>query len=137
MNGLETEDFATALDLEERREAELPERLKFARPYSYFSRGLYADLLTPYFRLFPRDQLLILRFDDLVQNPAGVADRLHDFLGLTRRPGDVDGLGAINPSEKAGAGLDVAVRRELGERYADANRRLVTMVGPEFEHWIV
>ena len=45
MNGLETEDFATALRLEARRERELPERLKFTRPFSYFSRGLYADLL--------------------------------------------------------------------------------------------
>ena len=136
MNGLETEDFATALDLEERREGELPERLKFARPYSYFSRGLYADLLTPYFGLFPREQILILRFDDLVQNPMGIADRLHDFLGVERRPRDVVGLGEINPSEKDGAELDEAIRRQLGERYADANRRLVTMLGPEFGHWI-
>ena len=52
MNGLETEDFATALRLEEQRERELPERLKFTRPFSYFSRGLYADLLAPYFSRF-------------------------------------------------------------------------------------
>jgi hypothetical protein len=136
MNGLETEDFATALELEGRRELELPEKLKFARPYSYFSRGLYADLLTPYFRLFPRGQILILRFDDLVYNPMVVADRLHDFLNVARRPHDVVGLGEINRSQKDDAGLDRATRRELEERYADANRRLVTMVGPEFEHWI-
>src|SRR5207244_8286354 len=42
MNGLETEEFATALRLEAERERELPERLKFTRPFSYSSRGLYA-----------------------------------------------------------------------------------------------
>src|SRR5262249_1003740 len=65
MNGLEKEDFATALRLEEQRERDLPERLKFARPFSYFSRGLYADLLAPYFERFPHDQILVLRFEDI------------------------------------------------------------------------
>ena len=50
MNGLETEDLVTALRLEEEREKHLPERWRFSRPFSYFSRGLYADLLAPYFR---------------------------------------------------------------------------------------
>src|SRR5262245_38164489 len=49
MNGLETETFERALALEEERERSLPPRLKFTRPYSYYSRGLYADLLAPYF----------------------------------------------------------------------------------------
>ena len=48
MNGLETEEFATALTLEVERERTLPERCRFARPFSYFSRGLYAELLEPY-----------------------------------------------------------------------------------------
>src|SRR5438874_9396950 len=36
MNGLETEDFQTALRLESERERTLPEKWKFARPFSYF-----------------------------------------------------------------------------------------------------
>ena len=35
MNGLETEDFETALRLEDERERTLSERLRFARPFSY------------------------------------------------------------------------------------------------------
>ena len=34
MNGLETETFEAALALEDQRERELPERLRFTRPYS-------------------------------------------------------------------------------------------------------
>src|SRR5712692_9064042 len=92
MNGLETEDFHTALRLEDQRERELPERLKFVRPFSYFSRGLYADLLTRYLERFTRDQILILRFEHILATPAALAEQLQRFLGLAIRPNDANGL---------------------------------------------
>src|SRR5262245_25817412 len=74
MNGLETEAFTTALRLEERRERELPDKWKFARPFSYFSRGLYADLLEDYLERFPREQIIVLRFEDILDRPEHIAD---------------------------------------------------------------
>jgi len=135
MNGIETEDFETALRLEPERERTLPEKWKFARPFSYFSRGLYADLLAEYFARFRREQMLILRFEDIDQRPAVLADRLHRFLGVAPRPDDVDGLGVINPSENRGETLNAASRRQLMARYADSNRRLAEMLGPDFTLW--
>jgi hypothetical protein len=135
MNGLETEDFATALRTEDERERQLPERLRFARPYSYFSRGLYADLLAPYFERFPRRQLLVLRFEDITARPHDLARQIHSFLGVGLRPDDADGLGVINPSEKDDAGFDDAMRRDLRARYAEPNRRLAVLLGPDFELW--
>jgi hypothetical protein len=135
MNGLETESFETALRLEAQREKELPERLKFARPFSYFSRGLYADLLAPYFERFRREHVLILRFEDIRERACDLAERLHRFLGVTPRPGDVDGLGVVNPSEKNGVPLNQTVRRDLLARYAEPNRRLSAVLGPDFELW--
>jgi hypothetical protein len=134
MNGLETESFARALDLEEAREHALPERLRFTRPYSYFSRGLYADLLEPYVSRFPREQLLVLRFEDLIDTPGGVAARLHAFLGVEARPGDVEGLGVINASDKVES-LDVTTQGALTARYAEPNRRLSQLLGPGFRMW--
>lgn len=135
MNGLETEDFPTALRLEEQRERSLPERLKFARPFSYFSRGLYADLLAPYFERFPREHILVLRFEDVRTCPAVVAERLHRFLGVAARPEDAGAVGVINASEKDDATFDEATRLELRARYAEPNRRLESLLGPEFEPW--
>ena len=136
MNGLETEDFATALRLEAQRERELPERLRFARPYSYFSRGLYADLLQPYLDRFSRDQILVLRFEDIITTPRRLAETLHGFLGVEKRPDEVDGLGVVNPSERTGGGeLSDEVRRELTARYDGPNRRLASLLGPQFEMW--
>jgi hypothetical protein len=135
MNGLETEDFETALRLEAAREKELPERLRFARPFSYFSRGLYADLLAPYLQRFAREQMLILRFEDIRDRAGELAERLHRFLGVSPRSEDVDGLGVVNPSEKDGMALDEALRRDLLARYAEPNRRLAAVLGPDFTLW--
>jgi hypothetical protein len=135
MNGLETEDFVTALRLEAQREHELPERLKFTRPYSYFSRGLYADLLEPYLDRFRDSQLLITRFEDIVERPAALAEAVHRFLGVTPRAGDAEGLGVINPSEGDATGLEDSVRRDLAARYVEPNRRLAALLGPSFRMW--
>jgi len=135
MNGLETEEFATALALEAERERTLPERWRFARPFSYFSRGLYAELLEPYLNRFPRERILVLRFEDIQERSTDVADRLHRFLGVAPRPDDADGIGVINPSEKRGEALDEALKRDLQARYADSNRRLAALLGPDFRLW--
>ncbi len=135
MNGLESEDFPTALRLEEQRERELPERLKFTRPFSYFSRGLYADLLEPYCNRFMDTQLLVTRFEDIVEQPAALAEKIHRFIGATPRPADADGLGVINPSERERAGLADDVRRELAARYVEPNQRLAALLGSSFQMW--
>ena len=135
MNGLETEDFATALRLEAERERALPERLKFTRPFWYFSRGLYADLLKPYVNHFMGHQLLLARYEDIVERPSALASAVHRFLGVAPRPADVEGLGVINPSACDARGLSDNVRRELSERYVEPNQRLATMLGPSFPMW--
>ena len=135
MNGIETEDFATALRLEEQRENDLPERLKFTRPFSYFSRGLYADLLAPYCNRFMDTQLLVTRFEDIVERPAALAETIHRFIGATPRPADAGGLGVINPSERDEDGLADEVRRDLRARYVEPNRRLSALLGPSFPMW--
>jgi hypothetical protein len=135
MNGLEHASFEEALALEEQRERELPERWRFARPFSYFSRGLYADLLAEYFGRFPREQILVLRFEDIIGARSELVERLHRFLGVAVRPADGEDIGVINPSEKSGLEMSAGARDELRDRYAEPNRRLAAMLGPEFGVW--
>jgi sulfotransferase family protein len=135
MNRMETADFATALALEEERERTVPPHLRYARPHAYFSRGLYASMLRRYFDLFPRDQILCLKFDDIIIKPEDLATRLHRFIGVTPRPDDSLGLDVVNPSETGDAMSDT-VRRQLRRRYATSNRGLVQLLGPDFEDWI-
>ena len=132
MNGLEAEDFQTALGLEPERERALPHRLRFARPYAYFSRGLYLDLLQPYLDRFAREQMLVLRFEDLRGAPRALAGRLHRFLGVDARPDDVSDLGVINASDQPDREVPDSVWRDLRARYAEPNRRLAAALGTEF-----
>ena len=133
-NGLETEDFATALALEEERDRGVQRDLRYARPHAYFSRGCYADLLEPYVAGFPRAQILVLRGEDAARDPKGLAVRLHRFLGVEPRPADAEGLGSANAAADPGP-LDPALRRALEQRYAEPNRKLVALLGPAFEPW--
>ncbi|MDO8446229.1 MAG: sulfotransferase [Deltaproteobacteria bacterium] len=136
MNGLEKEDFATALDIEEKRELELPGKLRYARPYAYFSRGLYADLLEPYFSLFPREQILCIRFEDIIICPELLTECLHEFLGVRPRPDDAKGLGVINMADdEDNISMPEEIKERLYKVYEGPNQRLAKLLGPGFELW--
>ena len=135
-NGLETESFERALALEAEREATVPAHLRFARPHAYFSRGLYADLLAPYVKLFPRERILCLRTEQLATTPQEVAARLHRFLDMHPRPTDADNLGVINRSPGTEL-IPARVRTELAARYAGPNRRLAQLLGEDLTSWEV
>jgi sulfotransferase family protein len=135
MNRMETLDFETALEHEEERERTVPPHLRYARPHAYFSRGLYAMMLRRYVELFPREQILCLKFEDIILKPGELACRLHRFLGVAPRPDDTLGLDVVNPSE-AGDAMSDDLRRRLRRQYAPATRKLVALFGREFEDWI-
>lgn len=135
-NGLEKEDFETALACEEEREKNLPEQLRYARPHALFSRGLYADLLRPYFQRFPRNQILVIRYEDIVRSPGCVAETLHRFLGVAPRPQDGERQEPVNAVRDAdNDGMAPATRKKLIERYAVPNRELYDLLGPDFPAW--
>jgi hypothetical protein len=135
MNGLEDLSFGDALDREDERERTVLPRLRFARPHAYFSRGLYADHLARYFARFPREHILLVKFEHILECPAQLAEQLHRFLGVGVRRQDADSLGPINESEKPDARMPDDVATRLKAQYAEPNRRLLDLLGPEFELW--
>jgi hypothetical protein len=54
------------------------------RGNAYLARSLYAPQLKQVFELFPREQVLVLKYEDLRGNPYPVLDRVFDFLGVRR-----------------------------------------------------
>ena len=136
MNAMESETFERALALEESRERDVPPERRFSRPHAYFSRGLYADLLQPWLELFPRRNILCLRCEDIALHPRLLAERLHRFLRVTPRPHDADGLGVVNAADRQGAPQPAAdTFSVLRARYAEPNRRLARLLGPDFALW--
>jgi len=48
----------------------------------FIEEGFYYDHLTRYYGLFPREQLLVLLYDDLERNPHGFLADIYRFLGV-------------------------------------------------------
>ncbi len=128
-NGLETQSFEQALQLEPSRERTLKPEMRYARPFSYFSRGLYADLLKPWFKLFDRNRILVLRSENIATAPSQVASRLHDFLEVEPHPEAITGLGIVNSAlDENSEPMPDHVRRELAARYSQPNRTLAELL---------
>ena len=135
-NGLETETFERALALEEQRERNLPLQLRYARPHAYFSRGLYAQHLARFFDRFPREQILVLRHEDLASCVEIVAAAFHRFLGVVDMPATALSLGRINEAATAvSEPVGRALRRRLAQSYRAANVKITALLGPDFELW--
>jgi hypothetical protein len=49
-------------------------------PFLYF--GLYSEQITRYLRLFPRQQVLILFYEDYQRNPIGLVRNILEFLDV-------------------------------------------------------
>jgi hypothetical protein len=135
-DGHEDLDFRDALEAEDERLAGEEERLRADpgyvswahRHYSYFTRGLYAEQVERCLASFPAEQLLLLRFDELVQG-SGASERLCTFLGI-----DPD-TGHVLPRLESGrdnATPDPETMALLERRYAPANQALYERFGVDF-----
>lgn len=77
-DGLEPEgDFLTAVDLEERRAVE-----GWAPFWRYLGLGRYGEQLRHLFGHFPREQVHVVRYRHLVDDPVGTLDVICRFLGV-------------------------------------------------------
>jgi hypothetical protein len=70
-------DFKKALELEDQRIAN-----RWHRSYWYFHNGLYAHLLQPYFRRFPRKNMRIYLYEEWVSQPQSILRELFQFLEI-------------------------------------------------------
>jgi hypothetical protein len=131
--GEESLSFEEALDREAARLA--PEREKLLQDptyhspsyqnHSYLARGMYADQLKTWFNQFPREQLLILNFEETMRHWAEASARLLEFMGLPQwRPRAFPRTNAT-----ASAPMDGALRRRLCDFFAPHNERLFAMLG--------
>lgn len=138
-NGHETLTFAEAVEREAEREKSYAQKVRFARPYSYLSRGLYADLLKPYLGLFPREQVKIILHDDFLSDPASVALDLMRFVGATPILPPIDLREPVNTSRDRAETRDQIMTDEMREKlcrfYSEPNRELELLLGRDLNHW--
>ena len=85
--------------------------------WHYKRIGLYGQQLQHLYSVFPREQVLVLRYRDLIDDPAGTLDRICGFLGVSQ--GVIDHL----PRE------NVTAHPELTRRHQYMSQRPAGRIG--------
>ncbi|MGB3264534.1 MAG: sulfotransferase domain-containing protein [Microcoleus sp.] len=131
-----------SLSLEEAIAAE-PQRLKgeleklLANPnyrsyeyqhHSYLTRGIYADQLPAWMKLFPPSQMLILKSEDLYANPSETVNKVLEFLDLP--PHQLETYSKHNSNEYPP--ISEAVCQQLRAYFRPHNQRLAQLCDRDF-----
>ncbi|HYX89257.1 MAG TPA: sulfotransferase domain-containing protein [Gaiellaceae bacterium] len=131
--GREPLSFEEALAAEDERTAGEEERLA-ADPgyfshawwnYTYKARGRYAEQLERWFDVFPRDRLLILPSEELLDEPGRTHARVLEFLGA--QPHRLDSYPRV--FEREYAPMRPETRAALAAEFARPNERLYELLG--------
>lgn len=93
--------------------------------YSYKARGRYAEQLQRWLKHFPAEQLLVLRSEDLYEDPAQTLGDVFDFLQL---PGWMPDRFKAHGSRSYPAAL-ADVRRQLWDYFEPHNEALEALLG--------
>jgi hypothetical protein len=139
--GFEHLSFADALAAEPDRTAADLARLEAGQPvvegpllrYSYRARGYYADQLERWLAVFPAEQILVLRSEDLFRDPGATLTRVEQFVGLSSwLPSSFANWSVPTLEDDRGADLGPHERLALERLRADylhANHRLAALAG--------
>jgi len=102
------------------------------RVFSYVSRGFYSEQLRRLWSFFPREQTLILRQEELLQDPSNTLSRVHRFLG-------VDPLPPAQPlranSGRYTSPMDPVTRSQLQQLFDPEISQLEQLLGWDLSHW--
>jgi hypothetical protein len=104
----------------------------FHREQSYVERGFYGEQIARLYELFPRDQVLVRRAEDLRTDPATTLPLVREFLGLPAGPAPRPREVHVGRDMDYGAALtsdDVAYLRGV---YARDAERLADLTGAGF-----
>lgn len=123
------------LSFEEAIEAE-PERMASGRFHirhqSYFSKGLYAQQLERYFRLFDRELMYVVLYDDFIRDVAGIVSSIYTFLGVSCTfPINCE----IRLNAQSEGEVPVATRRWLLGRYKESIEQLENLLNRKLPSW--
>jgi hypothetical protein len=134
-DAIEAENTRIQADLEDLSAGNPPTRkiqMRYAgrahMKYSYLTRGRYVEQIEAWLKYFPREQLLVLKSEDLYSDPQMMTDQVISFLGLPRF--ELKNSRAHNQTNKAG--IDPTLRGELQTYFKPYNEKLYDLLGVDF-----
>ena len=96
--------------------------------YSYLSRGIYADQLPAWMKLFPKSQISILKSEDLYSNPSEIFNTVLEFLELP--PQQLQTYDKYNATEYPP--ISDTVYQQLKAYFRSHNQRLAQLCDRDF-----
>lgn len=132
----ETLSFEEAIDKEEERlQGEEEKMIKDEnyysfphRAHSYLSRGIYVDQLKVWSSLFPKEQILIIKSEDLYTDPSPTFKKILNFLEIPEwEPKDYKEYNAGSYSK-----IEPGTRKKLNDYFEPHNQRLYEYLGTNF-----
>ena len=100
--------------------------------YSYRARGIYIEQIKNWLKSFPREQMLILRSEDLFSNPQKVYTRVLAYLGLP--DWKLDKYDIFNYGHYEG--MEPQTEKKLREYFNPHNQELYEFLGVNFD-WAI
>lgn len=114
LQGLEDLDFMSALVQEQDRIVSASGQWAEIQPHDYTGRGMYGKNLETYLGYFPRENMLLIKSEEMGRNPQATFDQVANFLGIERRvlsiPPNYTALSVKDPVVQTG------VRKQLGPK---------------------
>lgn len=116
LEGLESLPFEEALKHEEHRTAETQGEWREIRPHAYLQRSKYSTSLREYFSLFPRENILLIKSEEMGKNPFKTLETVCQFLGVDSSlrlepPPNYSSPSVVDPVEQK------ALRDHFGHRF--------------------
>jgi len=134
VNGFESLRAWEAFEREEQRRNAYDASAVSASPFAYLQRSRYIDSVKAYERVFGRQSLCILLYEQLIANIAPL-QRLYGFLGVdptfaAPRRGEI-----VNATPPSTSRLTDAQRLALRDRFRAANDELAERYGLDLSCW--
>jgi Sulfotransferase domain len=95
------------------------------RTRSYLSRGIYIDQLLLWSSFFRREQMLVLKSEDLFNDTTNALERVLDLLEMPHWAPEAYSI----PNKREYAGVSPLMRQRLNEYYKPHNQRLYEYLG--------
>ena len=125
--------FETAINYELEILSKNPEQPQgnekyWQQPSNYIGRGIYIEFINKWLGVFPREQILILKAEDLYQKPVNTMKQVFEFLGLPEH--QLPEYRKLNPGHYSP--ISDEMRQKLGEYFQPQNQRLEEYLGLKF-----
>tara|TARA_X000001036_G_C20692402_1_gene809863 strand:- start:4668 stop:5435 length:768 start_codon:yes stop_codon:yes gene_type:complete len=131
-SGLEKRDINEAFINEEQTVASYKNPDLSVCPFAYLARGKYVNYLSKYLQYFPKNQIKVILFENLICNQSSYSSILN-FLGVPKEDADLDHV--VNQSCSRMPNLNHSTCEKLNSHFVETNRKLADMFDLDLTVW--